>query len=189
MLHMWIYDKEISSSVIDLGGRKSNHMKKDITICFRTNSDIRNSLEKIAEEERQSLSSVIETILFNNLRERKALQSIEQERRKFTRKKVALPAFVGESSTDARGYQTGTIMDISLGGIRVAVPKGTVLEFQHDTDEEEFHVIFTLPGQKRPISMKCKPCCVQDADEDRHVGASFVDSDFKSYRSLQQYLI
>jgi hypothetical protein len=53
-------------------------MKKEITIGFRTDKDIRNALEKMAKIERRSLSSVIETILYHHLKEKKLLEETEK---------------------------------------------------------------------------------------------------------------
>ena len=54
-------------------------MKRDITICFRTDTEIRNSLKRLAEDERRSLSSVIETIIYQHLKKKKALLGPEKE--------------------------------------------------------------------------------------------------------------
>jgi hypothetical protein len=164
-------------------------MKKDITICFRTNMEIRNSLEKISADERLSLSSIIENMLYKYLKERKALQGLASDQRLFERKPVALPAFIAEAKSDARGYQTGTIMDISLGGIRISVPKGTALEIRTADNSTEFDVIFTLPYATRPLKMRCQPQRVFESEEDVQIGSAFVDADFRSYQTLQNYLI
>ena len=72
-------DERIDHFLICLYGKKRegfSKMKKDITICFRTNMEIRNSLEKISADERQSLSSVIENMLYKYLKERKVLSGL-----------------------------------------------------------------------------------------------------------------
>jgi hypothetical protein len=164
-------------------------MRKDITICFRTDKIIRNSLEKMAEEGRRTISAVIETILYEHMKEKKVLQGIGQERREYNRKQVSLPAFVMDARSDAKQVQTGKVLDISLGGIRLSVPKGVQLSISTDPETNEFHVIFTLPEVTQPINMKCKPQRVFEQGEDLYVGAAFVDSDFKSYQNLQRHLI
>jgi hypothetical protein len=164
-------------------------MRKDITICFRTDKTIRNSLEKMAEEGRRTISAVIETILYEHMKEKKILQGVGQERREYNRKQVSLPAFVMNAGSDAKEIQTGKVMDISLGGIRLSIPKGVQLSIATDPKTDEFHVIFTLPEVTQPINMKCKPQRVFEFGEDFHVGAAFVDSDFKSYQNLQKHLI
>ena len=165
-------------------------MKKDITICFRTSTQIRGSLEKIAEEERKTVSSVIETILYNTLKEKKALPAISKEKRKYARKKLAIPALINEIGAETREFSQGTILDISLGGIRMSIPRGAKCEISTDNETNELNIVFALPYESRPVNVKCRPQRIADAAEDSiQVGASFVDSDFQSYQTLQRYLI
>jgi hypothetical protein len=100
-------------------------MEKDITICFQTTSEIGNALERIAKEEDQSLSSVVESIIYHYLQDNKGFKGINQNRRRLERKNVCLPAFVGDPSWQHYDFEEGTILDISLGGVRLSVPKGT----------------------------------------------------------------
>jgi len=182
----WKASKHINEWIVRREG-----MKKDITIGFRTDREIRSALEKIAEEGRQTISSVIETILYNHMKTLKLHQGCEQEQRRYTRKQVSLPAFILDQNKDAepKGFRTGKVLDISLGGIRLSIPQGVKLEISSDGDTNEFHIVFTLPDATQPINMKCKPQRVSDSGEDVYVGASFVDGDFHSYQNLQKYLI
>jgi hypothetical protein len=165
-------------------------MKKDITICFRTSTQIRGSLEKIAEEERKTVSSVIETILYNALKEKKALPAIGKEKRKHARKKLAIPALINEIGAETKEFSQGTILDISLGGVRIAIPRGAKCEISTDNETYELNIVFALPYESRPVNVKCRPQRIADAAEGNlQVGASFVDSDFQSYQTLQRYLI
>ena len=164
-------------------------MRKDITICFRTDKAIRNSLESMANKDRQTISFVIETILYNHLKEKKALDSIGREKRKYTRKQVSLPAFIMDSGQAAKDFKAGKVMDISLGGIRLSIPKGLDMAICTDDETNEFHIIFTIPDATQPINFKCKPKRVIECGKDLHVGAAFVDSDFKSYQTLQRHLM
>ncbi len=160
-------------------------MRKELTICFRTSDELRTSLEKIATEERRSLSSIIETILYDSLKQKKALQSLKKERRRYPRKPVSLPTFVYKNDSEEQGLHPGTIVDISLGGIRILLP--------HDAKIDEtanIGTLFTLPNEKMPLKIQCAVHRVMPAEENiKEVGASFVDSDFMSYQKLQNYLI
>jgi hypothetical protein len=164
-------------------------MKKDITICFRTDKTIRTSIETIAAAERQTISAVIETILYNYLKGKKALNSLEHEKRKYTRKQVSLPAFIMDASLQAKEFKTGKVLDISLGGIRLSIPRGMNMSVCTDDEAIELHIIFTLPEATQPINVKCKPHRVSECGPDIHVGAAIVDSDFQSYQTLQKHLI
>ncbi len=160
-------------------------MRKELTICFRTSDDLRASLEKIAAEERRSLSSVIETILYDFLKQKKVLQSLKKERRRYPRKPVSLPTFVYKGNSEEQALQPGTIVDISLGGIRILIPYDAKVD-----EAANIGTLFTLPNEKIPLKMQCTVHRVIPAEEDtKEVGASFVDSDFVSYQKLQNYLI
>jgi predicted transcriptional regulator len=165
-------------------------MKKEYTICFRTSKDIKNSLGNVAKRKRQTLSSVIEDVLYHYLKENKAFKAQKQERRAFTRREVSLPAFVYEDDTKkTKEFETGTIMDISLCGLLISVPKGAKLEISEDSKTNEFHIVFILPEFQRPIKMTCQPQRVAESEEAVQIGAAFVDSDFQSCQILQKYLI
>jgi hypothetical protein len=96
---------------------------------------------------------------------------------------------VRDSDTAAGPLQAGTIMDISLGGLRISLPKEFAGEIAINSHGHELEAIFTLPNEKRPISIKCKPHRFIAANAEKQMGASFVDSDFSSYKTLQSYLM
>lgn len=164
-------------------------MMKHTTICFRTSKDIRFALETIAKNERQSLSSVIESILFRHLKETKALKAIGTERRRHDRKKVFVPALICKSNQDKKDFETGVIIDISLDGLRISVPKGTQLEIKSEGASSTIDVIFTLPVATQPLHMKCQAQWASDAASEVNIGATIVDSNFNSYRTLQNHLM
>ena len=159
-------------------------MRKDVTICFRTSEDLRASLEKVAVGERRSLSSIIETVLYNYLKEKKELRSLKNEKRIYGRREVSLPAFVYKRGSGESALQTGIIFDLSLGGLRISVPQ------EYDVQQEgDFDTIFTIPNEKMPIKMKCTIKRVLDGtDNTKEIGATFVDGDFSGYQKLHGYL-
>ena len=159
-------------------------MKKDVTICFRTSDDLRASLEKVADGERRSLSSIIETVLFNYLKDKSGLKNLKSERRNYPRKEVSLPAFVYKRDSKESTLQTGIIFDLSLGGLRVSIPE------DYDAEQDgQFDTIFTIPTEKTPIKMKCTIKRILDGTENtKEIGADFVDGDFPGYQKLHKYL-
>jgi hypothetical protein len=165
-------------------------MRKDVTICFRTSKEVRDSIEKIRQNTKRSISSVIEDIISCYLRDNnKSLECGDKEHRRFSRKEVAIPVVIKDPDEEARMLQAGIILDISLGGLRISLPKDFVGEASITSNSNEFEAIFTLPNEKRPISIKCKPQRTISTDDAKQMGASFVDSDFSSYKTLQSYLI
>jgi hypothetical protein len=164
-------------------------MRKDITICFRTIQEIRTALETISHKTKRSMSLVIEDIISSYLQDNKALQSTEKEKRRFLRKGVNIPVVFRDLDAEASQLQAGTILDISLGGMRISFSNGYCDEISIGGQDNEFEAIFTLPNEKRPISIKCRPHRVIADMDDKQLGASFVDSDFSSYKTLQSYLM
>jgi hypothetical protein len=172
--------------------RVSKKIKKDITICFRTSPGIRNYIESIALQTRQSLSYVIESIIYQHRGGGSCTTTampVASERRRYSRKAVALPALISASQFQDKGYDSGTVLDISLGGIRFAIPKKTTSEIRQSDQPAEYNVVFTLPDQNRSIAVRCRSLNVSDAPDEVHIGAAFVDADFGSYQNLQKYLI
>ena len=164
-------------------------MKKDITICFRTDNTIKNFLNEIATEERMSLSSVIEKILQIRLETIKDRRIVGGERRYYNRRQVSLPAFIIDSAPRDNAIQTAKVIDLSLGGVRITVPKEINLSICRDTEGDQFHIIFTFPDVAHPIKMKCQPQRISDCGKELQIGASFVDADFKGYQDLQAHLL
>ncbi|MBA4419158.1 MAG: hypothetical protein C0392_14815 [Syntrophus sp. (in: bacteria)] len=164
-------------------------MSKDITICFRTSDSLRSALEKISQEERRSLSSTIETILYKHLENKRELKRIEKEKRRYERKKVSAPALISSFSSDDKAFKSGIVLDISLGGLQISIPDNYQYEIKEDSINSRISIVFPLPEDKKPLTMQCIPRHVYHSNNDTTIGASFIDPDFSSYQSLQNYLI
>ena len=163
-------------------------MEKDTTICFQTTSDIRDAIEEIAEKENRSVSSVVESIVYQHLKDNKALKCVFQNRRRSEREQVSFPAFIGDPRWQRRDFVAATIQDISFGGIRVSIPKGTRVKIDNYGEEAEFSVIFSVPDTLWPIHMECRPKWVADSEEAVQIGAALVNPDLNAYKVMQKYL-
>jgi hypothetical protein len=164
-------------------------MKKDTTICFQTSPEISHCLEKIAEREKMSVSSLVESIVHNYLKDDKPAEGTFQNRRRFERKKITIPAYIGYARWQRDDFEESTILDISLGGIKMSIPKGAKVDVQNVRDTEEISVIFRIPSCYWPISVKIAPQAVSETTEDVQVGAAIVNPDFQAYSALQKYLM
>ena len=162
-------------------------MNKDSLICFRTSKDLHESLAQVAKEDRRSLSSTIEMALTKYLKERKAFQGVEKEKRQYPRKTLSVPAVLDQRELGQMAV--GSIMEISLGGVKVIIPKDFKHQILIDSQGSKFEIVFNLPKENKPIKLFCESQRVVDAEDSIHVGASFVDADFKSYTALQTYLM
>jgi hypothetical protein len=164
-------------------------MKKDATICFQTSSEVRSSLEKIAEKENQSVSSVVESIIHRYLKNDKPDECTGQNRRRFERKKITIPAYIGYTRWQRDDFVESTILDISLGGIKMSIPKGAKVDVQNVRGTEEISIIFRIPSCYWPINVKITPHAVSESAEEIQVGASIINPDFQAYSALQKYLM
>ena len=162
-------------------------MKKDSLICFRASKDLHESLAQVAKEDQRSLSTTIEMALTNYLKERKAFKGVEKERRQYPRKNISVPAVINQQERGKMGI--GAITDISLGGVKALIPKDFKHQILIDSQGSRFEIVFNLPTENRPIRVSCESSRVVDAEDSIHIGASFVDADFKSYKALQTYLM
>ena len=162
-------------------------MKKDSLICFRASKDLHEGLAQVAKEERRSLSSTIEIALTNYLKEKKAFQGVEKEKRQYPRRALSVPAVINQQEHGQMGI--GAITEISFGGVRILIPKDFKQQILIDSQGSRFEIIFTLPTENKPIRLSCESSRVVHAEDSIHVGAFFVDADFKSYKALQTYLM
>ena len=92
-------------------------MRKDSPICFRASKALHESLLRVAKEDRRSLSSTIEMVLTNYLKERKAFKCVEKEKRQYPRKTLSVSTVINQSEPGQMGI--GAITEISLGGVKV----------------------------------------------------------------------
>lgn len=161
-------------------------MKKDTPICFRVSSNLRESIAQIAKKDRRTLSSTIEMILINYLKEKKAFHGIIKERRKYPRKDVSVAAVISQPQSGKMGV--GTIANISLEGVGVLIPKDFKQQILIDEHNSKFDIVFNLPIENKPIKLSCDSNRIIDDEDNVHVGAYFIDADFKSYKALQTYL-
>ena len=164
-------------------------MNNDSTICFQTSAEIKSLLEKIAEKENRSVSSVAETIIGNYLKSDMSFEGACQNRRRYERKKVTIAAYIGDSRWQRHDFVAGTILDISFGGIRMSIPKGTKVEIENADENDKFSVIFRIPEYHWPVNVKISPRRVIDSEDVVQIGASLANPDFHAYSALQKYLI
>lgn len=164
-------------------------MGKSIIICFRTDEGLRDALEEIAQEEKQSVSSTIKSILYKHLEERKDDKPAQQENRRYPRKVVAAPALIKQLDSEDTSQQVGIVLDLSLDGLQISVPDQCQCEIQEDREVSRISIVFTLPNYKKPITMQCVPKRAYAVGSETIIGALIVDTDFAGYQAIQNYLL
>ncbi len=164
-------------------------MKKDSSICFRASTELHESLIAISKEDRRSLSSTIGIILSDYISKRKVspTASVTNEKRQFPRESLSVPAVINQPNTDKVGI--AAITEISLGGLKILVPKDLEDRLVINDQGSKFEVVFNLPSNNKPIRLACESKCIISDQDSVQIGASFVDADFQNYKALQAYLI
>ena len=104
------------------------------------------------------------------------------------RKQVSIPARVRMVDAEGRMHEA-VILDISLSGLRISLPKESMSEIYEEAENPQFETSFVLPQEGRSVRFVCRTKRVVPVNGNIHVGASFVDSDFTNYQQLQQYLV
>jgi hypothetical protein len=99
------------------------------------------------------------------------------------------PVLIKQHDSGETKLDTGSITDISLGGVRITIPRDAKCVIKDDPHSSKFEIIFTLPNENKLVYLTCEPRRVFNDEESMHVGASFVDANFKSYKTLQTYLM
>ena len=168
---------------------KKTRSTKHVMICFRTNMELRKGIEKYALDKHRTLSSAIEFILLEHLRNQSKPIIFEEEQRRFQRKPVKFPAFINGLNSEMKSYQPSVITDLSLNGLKISVPKDTWLMKNPDNHAMAFNAMFVLPDETRMINIQCKHRWFIETPEDVLVGAMIEQADFKDCQSLQKYLL
>jgi hypothetical protein len=161
-------------------------MNKDITICFRTKTKLKQSLESIARYNRWSLSSTIENILVDYV-DRVPSPEMEQERRRSPRKNLMLPAIVARSG-EKNDPQLGMITDISEGGLQISLPKASALGLEQDNQNFFLDVTMQLPDQLTPVTIRCIPLRLHKGEDKMEMGVAMTGMDSDGYRRLLAFL-
>lgn len=111
-----------------------------------------------------------------------------EDRRRSERRQVTLPAFIGEAHSDPRDFETGTVLDISLGGIHFSIPKGTTVELNTDTDTNEISVLFTLPNNHWRTNVICRPQRIFESEQKVQIGATVLNPDIFFVKALHNIM-
>jgi hypothetical protein len=118
----------------------------------------------------------------------KGVEDTFQNRRRFERRKVSIPAYIGDPRWHRHDFVAGTMLDISLGGIKLSIPKGTRAEIQSVSETDELSIIFSIPTCLWPISMKITPQRIFESADEVQFGASLINPNSLAYSALQKYL-
>lgn len=159
-------------------------LNKDVTICFRTNSKVQTALRTAAESQHLNVSALLNALLDEYLK-----PAAGDEKRRHFRKKASIPVTIHSKSASGELQLSGTIQDVSLSGVRIAIRDLDRTTLAH-AQASLFEIVFRLSdGVAQPMSMTCKPARMNRVGGDVHIGAAFQDGDLQSYFKIQNFLM
>ena len=164
-------------------------MAKNTTLCFRTEKNLKDVLKKCAESKSMTLSAFIEQVLYEYIDQQEQYDGTGQERRQFLRKQAAIPVAV--KSKDGSGLKSyaGTIEDISLGGVGIAVPDTFKNKVRDVPKGTELEIFFSLPGDDDCIRMRCSLARLLMLNgHEIQLGAAFQEVSPALFESLRAFI-
>ena len=172
-------------------------MKKDVVYSIRMNILVRESLKRAAVQERRTVASLLDKIILDYLEDERYLQLSKtgtdrrgfQDRRRFKRKKIALPAtltirVVGKTETFAC-----VVIDIAMGGVLVSFPKSSKIKIGTAGDLPHFKLSFHLPQIEDKLHFQCDTLRIIEKDREIQIGAVIKEPDDETLKQLKFYLI
>jgi hypothetical protein len=151
-------------------------------------------LERLAELGKNnslSVSALLNELITNYLEENDPNWLKNNEKRLFKRKRVMIPAMIYKSSESelVGRYHSTTILDISLGGMRLSFAPESTCKNEIDKDGSEFEVLFSLDKEGEPVVLRCNLARIKNTELGIQVGASFCEANAHSHEYLQKYLM
>jgi hypothetical protein len=158
-------------------------------INFRLDSEAFSRLKRIAEEDETSIEELVSNISLAYL-ERRTRHANNSEKREFCRNRANLPVVLQlRFEPGQTHYRTGTIKDISMGGVRISLPKQEHLNIEVFERCNQVEILFRLPGEENTITFICKPSRVQALEDAVQFGAKFTEANLRSQQMLHKYVM
>lgn len=151
-------------------------------------------LERLAELGKNnslSVSALLNELITVYLEENDPNWLKNNDKRLFKRKRVMIPAMIYKSSESelVGRYHSTTILDISLGGIRLNFSPESTCKNEIDKDGSEFELLFSLDKEGEPVVLRCNLARIKNTEHGIQVGASFCEANAHSHEYLQKYLM
>ncbi|MGZ3648528.1 MAG: PilZ domain-containing protein [Syntrophales bacterium] len=135
------------------------------------------------------LEMIVNCHLFDDLKSREVLNGFKNEKRRYPRMITSIPAFISNGRSREEKLRIGSIIDISLGGLRISIPRGMEHTVLNGLQGTEFEIVTKLPNGNKPIHLKCKSKRAVYSKDNIHVGASVIDAASRSYKAFKNYLM
>lgn len=163
--------------------------KKSKEITFRLEAEAYSKLKHMADEDGTSIENLVSKVSLAYI-ERRTRKKNDSEKREFCRNPADLPAVIQLMLEPGQNhYRTGTIKDISMGGVRVSLPKQEKLDIEMFDRCNRLEILFRLPGEEYTVTFTCTPSRINMLEDTVQFGASFTEADLRSQQMLHKYVM
>ena len=160
------------------------------------NEKLLDKLEALAGKNGLPLNTLLEHI-FREYLEKSELLTLEEEKRRYARKKVVSPALVyeetenGEINEDSEmgRYISTTIFDVSRGGVKLILSAKNYSELDFTEKGSVFEVVSYLSGNETLFRFRCKSQHVEKDDYTVRIGCAFEEVDAHQMQELSTHLV
>lgn len=158
--------------------------RKTTKISFRTDDVTLTKLKAVCRVENKTISSLIENVLMEHVLCQENPMPQQGEKRMAPRKQCAVPVVISAESDGEMFYGNGMIVNISMYSMQVILKK----EPEDRFFDNEFHALFTLPGQDHPMLVLCQLVRATCLHEECIIIASFHNDNALENDLLRNYL-
>lgn len=153
------------------------------------------ALAELAESKNISFAGLCRSLLELGLREADDMQEKKDEftkaktsnKRKYPRHDVTVPATISLGGQEINPEEI-KMVDISLGGALLALPKGNALLKSIVNETSSFDLTLSLPDEEAPIQFTSKASRVKKEQDVVHIGISFDEYSYYDFIKLYNFL-
>lgn len=158
-------------------------------ICFSADSELYERLFKGAEREKLTLDDFLHHVIEHYLKHDTDLPKA-REKRSFRRANLSLPVIVQAEKRDNEVFaRAGVVTDISVGGLRITVPKRDLISDEYYLDFDVFDILLKLPDSGEPSTFTCEIIRTVPTAESIEFGARFVEADLDGVQAIHKYVM
>ncbi len=152
--------------------------------------DIFKNLQLVAVKNNMEVDNFVNDILKDFLKENFSFHAGLSEKRKHKRKKMITPALVYEKhpKENTGRYLTTSVLDISPGGVRLALLMDREPRIELAENKTEFEIFLYLTDTEVISRFKCRLKHFRITGQMMNVGGTFLECDEHSRLNLNNYL-
>jgi hypothetical protein len=155
--------------------------------CVSVDADILSALAASTGEDGEGASDVLEQLVKNYVAQRTPV-GVKREKRDYLRFIADIPTVIEiELGEHEIHYRSGRIMDISMGGVRLALHGHERIDEHLIRDAVRMELFFKFPEHESPHIFVCEARSFQRYEGFLNIGAMIVDADFTARQDLHKF--